>query len=305
MGSVFRKTSVRDVPAGAKVVTNPDGTEAAKWVPRGSRRPITAPVVTLDGGRRVVEVPTGSYYAKFRDSGGIVRTVSTQCRDESAARQVLARLERDAERVKAGVVTSRELATADHATAPIIEQIDAYVRTLTGSASHRENTERYIRRLSDDLHWQRLADLSRDDLEQWLADQTRQDRSARSRNAHQTAIVAFSNWLVRVGRLSVNPFDRMPKANLDADRRRQRRALTPDELHRLILAAQNAPERPPASRSEGDDQTPGRPAQRLTGDERAQVYAILAGTGLPVGELARLTVADVRLDDRIPHIDLP
>jgi hypothetical protein len=77
MGSIFRKTAVRDVPVGAKVVTNPDGTDEAKWVPRGSRRPITAPVVTLDGGRRVVEVPADSYYAKFRDSGGIVRTVST------------------------------------------------------------------------------------------------------------------------------------------------------------------------------------------------------------------------------------
>ena len=102
--------------------------------------------------------------------------------------------------------------------------------------------------------------------------------------------------------MSSNPFDRMPKANLDADRRRQRRALTTDELHRLIQAAQTAPERPPTRRKEAKGI---RPPQRLSGAERAEVYAILAGTGLRIGELEQLTVADFRLDDPVPHIALP
>jgi hypothetical protein len=119
MGSIFRKTAVRDVPAGAKVVTNPDGTKAARWRPRGFRRPITAPVVTLADGRLVVEVATGSWYAKYRDADGIVRTVSTRCRDESNAKQVLTRLERDAERIRSGVMTRREADAADRMREPI------------------------------------------------------------------------------------------------------------------------------------------------------------------------------------------
>jgi integrase len=307
MGSIFRKTAVRDVPAGARVVTNPDGSDVATWVPRGSRRPITVPVVTLGTGRRVVEVPTGCYYAKYRDHDRVVRTVSTRCRDESSARQVLARLEKNTERVTIGVATAAELKTADHAAAPVEKHIGDYIATLTGSASHRENTERYLKRLAKDLGWQRLTDVRRDDLELWLAGQARQGRSARSRNAFKIAASSFCKWCARAKRMAVNPFagDPIPNAKEDADRRRQRRALTSDELRRLILAARNAPERPPTRRRSGDAQNPGRPAQRLTGAERAEVYAILAGTGLRVGEFELLTVADVRLDDRPPHIDLP
>lgn len=133
------------------------------------------------------------------------------------------------------------------------------------SRTHRVDTRRYLDRLAVDLRWQRPSDLRRDDLERWLADQSRQNKSARLRNAHQTAAKSFANWCVRSSRMSVNPFDRMPKANLDADRRRQRRALTTDDLRGLIFAAPNATERPPTRRSEAGD----RPALRLTGGREA------------------------------------
>jgi hypothetical protein len=41
-----------------------------------------------------------TFTAKYRDGEGIVREVATGCRDEQAARSVLARLERRAELVK-------------------------------------------------------------------------------------------------------------------------------------------------------------------------------------------------------------
>jgi integrase len=186
-----------------------------------------------------------------------------------------------------------------------MKTIADYIATLTGSECHRDHTRRYLERLAEALQWHRPADLRRVDLERWLADQTRLNRSARSRNAFQTAANSFGNWCVRSGRMVSNPFERMPKANLDADRRRQRRALTPEEMERLIIAAQTAPSRPPMRRGEEDGRIGGRPAERLSGQERAEVYTILAGTGLRVGELAQLTVADVRLDERVPRIELP
>ncbi|HMF37845.1 MAG TPA: hypothetical protein VKF17_14455, partial [Isosphaeraceae bacterium] len=115
--------------------------------------------------------------------------------------------------------------------------LDAYVSTLTGSAMHRENTRSYLKRLVADCRWVRLADMRRSDLECWLSEQVRLNRSARSRNAYQTAMVSFCNWCVGDGRMTDNPFAKMPKANLDADPRRKRRAMTPVELAKLMDGA--------------------------------------------------------------------
>src|SRR5205807_8205340 len=105
-------------------------------------------------------------------------------------------LVKQAERVRSGVITAQESAIGDAMTDPIERHITDYTATLTGSVAHRTVTGRYLRRLAADCRWGRLADLRRDDLELWLADQTRQGRSARSRNAFHVAAVSFANWCV-------------------------------------------------------------------------------------------------------------
>ena len=55
-----------------------------------------------------------TYTAKYRDGSGIVREVATGCRDESAARSILGKLERRAEMVKGEVLTAAEDAVIDH-----------------------------------------------------------------------------------------------------------------------------------------------------------------------------------------------
>jgi integrase len=304
MGSIFRKTAVRPVPAGAKIITGKNGSQSAKWTPKGGNRPLTAAVSTLADDRKVVHVETGCFYAKYRDHGGIVRTVSTGCRDRGNAEQFLARLERETERVEAGVVTREEIRRAETMGDPIESHVDAYIGTLIGSESHRENTERYIRTIAKALGWTCLGDLKRDAMETWLASEARKGRSARSRNAHQTAVVSFCNWCVEAQRLASNPFARMPKAKEKADPRRNRRALSEEEFQRLVEAAKNAPGRPAVRRTGRVGAKPGRPEQRLSGHGRADLYQVLVYTGLRIGELADIRVADVQLEGRNPGINL-
>jgi integrase len=101
-----------------------------------------------------------------------------------------------------------------------------------------------------------------------------------------------------------NPFARMPKANLDADPRRKRRAMAPVELASLIDAARNAPGRPALKQDEADVQSIKRPAERFSGDDRADLYAFLAGTGLRINEVRQLKVAYLDLDGSIPFVRL-
>jgi integrase len=311
MGSVFRKTTTRPVPTGATVARQ-GGKAVARWKSRAAKWR-TAEVVALDDGRQAIRQESSTYFAKYRDHDGTVRVVPTGCRDESAARQVLADLERQAERVRAGVATTQELAVAERMSVPIEQHIAEYTSTLTGSACYRENADRYLRRLAADCRWTRLADLRRSDLERWLADQARQGRGARSRNAFRETIIAFCNWCVRDGRLTVNPFDRLPKANTDADPRRRRRALTEAEIGRLLEVARTRPvlEAQTVRRGVRRGQAVAklsdahRRALEATGRFRALVYRTLLLTGLRKGELARLTVADLHLAAAVPFIQLP
>ena len=89
MGTVFKKTFTKPLPEGAKIIVR-KGQRLAEWKDaKGKTR--TAPL-TAAGDRITVEA--GTYTAKFRDGSGIVKEVATGCRDESAARSVLGKLER-------------------------------------------------------------------------------------------------------------------------------------------------------------------------------------------------------------------
>lgn len=308
MGTIFRKVYTREIPSGAQRVTV-KGKPCIRWRGRGGK-PITEEVATLDG-REVVRVHSGTYYATYRDGDNKVVTVSTGCRERSAAEQFLARLEREAERVRSGVVTHAEVHRAKRMAEPIGAHIDAYLATMAGSKMHRQNTESYLRTLVEACGWNSLADMKRSDLETWLAAESRivgekPKRSARSRNAYQTALVSFCNWCVKSAKaMPENPFAQMSKASLEADPRRTRRALTVDEMRRLLEAARTAPERPPSKSRAKPGAAPLRPEVKLSGPERAELYIVLLGTGLRVGELAKLKVRDIRLDTRVPGIDLP
>lgn len=309
MGTLFRKTYTRDIPAGAERVTS-KGKPCARWRARGGKA-VTEEVVTLGDGREVVRVHSGTYYATYRNGEGKVVTVSTGCRERGAAEQVLARLEREAERVRAGVVTHAEVHRARRMAEPIEGHIDAYLATLAGSEMHRKNTATYLRTLARECGWSSLEEMKRADLETWLAAESRvvgdkPKRSARSRNAYQTALVSFCNWCVGSARvMPENPFARLPKASLEADPRRTRRALTVDEMRRLLEAARSAPERPPSKSAAKPGSKPRRAEVKLSGADRAELYIVLVGTGLRVGELAKLKVRDIRLDTHVPGIDLP
>jgi integrase len=49
---------------------------------------------------------------------------------------------------------------------------------------------------------------------------------------------------------------------------------------------------------------PRRSPERLSGPARAEVYAVLVGTGLRFSELAQLKVGDLHLDARVPGFDV-
>ena len=141
MGTVYRKSFTKPLPANAEIVTR-KGERIARWRDRkGKTR--TAPLT--DAGDRI-RIESATYTAKYRDGERIVVEVPTGCRDETAARQVFADLERQAERVRAGLITAAESRTAEHLATPIGEHFDAYLDALTAAGSVPQHVAR-IRRI--------------------------------------------------------------------------------------------------------------------------------------------------------------
>src|SRR5947209_501833 len=143
MGTVFKKTVTKPLPPGAETFER-KGERLARWKDRRGKTRTALLTVGKDGdGRIILESPF--YVAKYRDGAGIVQTVATGCRDEQAARRVLADLERRAELVRSGMVTDDEEKMSKHLAVALDEHFEAFDRHLQAQGAsliHRSYTGR-------------------------------------------------------------------------------------------------------------------------------------------------------------------
>ena len=347
MAHVFRPVYSRLLPPDAELYERKGG-RFARWTDRRGRRR-TGRVSTGPGGTLRVAVQAETYAARYRDHTGRLRTVATGCRDRDAARAVLGELQRRVELVRAGVLSATEATAAEHHGTPLAEHVEAYLRHLAGkrgkggklrvNATHLRNARFRLKRIIADCGFTLLRDLSRPVLEKWANAREAEGMPANTLNGYLLVACAFGNWCVDTNRLPMNPFARPPKRDGKADPRRPRRALTPDELTRLLAATRWRPlaeyGRAVTRKAEATERSDPRSratwnwapltlaelpaavdrararlrpdvAERLDqlGRERALLYKLLVLTGLRRGEAASLTVASVDLDGRAPCIRL-
>ena len=89
MGTVFKKTFTKPLPPNAEVFEK-DGERFARWKPAKGRQRIVPLTKGTEGTGRIL-IKAATYTAKYRDGQGRVCERPTGCRDETAARSVLAR----------------------------------------------------------------------------------------------------------------------------------------------------------------------------------------------------------------------
>jgi integrase len=334
--AIFRPTYTKAMPPGAELFSRA-GERFARWTDRRGRKRTAKVTAGRDGADRIV-LACSTHTIRYRDGGDVVRTVATGCRTKDAAESIVAGLRGRAELVKARVLSAAQDAAADYAAAPLAGHFDAYGAHLAAkgvTANHGKDTLARLRRLAADCRFGTLADLSAGPLDKWLVLRAGEGMSASTRNAYRESLVSFGNWCLSSDRLIVNPFDKVPKADERADRRRARRALTEDELRRLLIVARlrpladfgrpvqrttAAPDHPKranwtrqahtfATIAEAADRGRAALAKRPDfiaelehrGRERALLYKALLLTGLRKGELASLTVGQLDLDAAQPY----
>jgi integrase len=116
-------------------------------------------------------------------------------------------------------------------------------------------------------------------------------------------VKTFVTWLVHEGRIEAAPVGLMKSAPLNEkeDRRLVRRALTKDELARLLAAAEAGPPIE-AVRGPGTTRKNLDPAGSISGPQRALLYRLAMGTGFRANEIRTLTPENFRLEGDEPSI---
>jgi len=322
MGSIRKKTATKTVPAGAECFTR-GGVRFARWKTSAGKSKTAKLTIGNDGVERII-IESGVWLGKYRNADGHIVEQSTACRDKQAAAAVVAQWERRVELVRAGVISKSEDRVAIHASTPLSEHRHNWLASMRASgrsARHIENAERLTLRACDECGFNTLRDIESSRFENWLATKLDEGMSARTRNSYLQALSALCEWCVKNGRLTFNPLKTINKADENADRRRVRRAMTEDELHRLLYAARW---RPLAEQGREDielalddlDEAVERARSRLVdhpefvaklehrGRERELLYKVMLSTGLRKNEIASVRLRDLDLDGERPALQL-
>ena len=142
-----------------------------------------------------------------------------------------------------------------------------------------------VKRLIQYCNWERLSDITSHDFNRWVVIASMENKSIATINHHLIAVKAFCSWLVGEKRMVENPLVRLKKQNAKVDRRRERRALTPEELSHLLEAAEA-----------------GGIVHGMTGHVRALLYLLAAKSGLRWSELHSLRKESFHLDTARPYV---
>jgi integrase len=169
---------------------------------------------------------------------------------------------------------------ADH-----LKEYHDYLIGKGATQAHADLTHARVARLIELGRARRVSDLTPSRIQTALKMIRDEGKSLRTVHHYVRVVKAYSRWLWRDGRAREHALAHLIAPNPDPDRRRVRRALTPEDLARLVAAAK----RGPLSRG-------------LTGTDRAALYLVAAGTGFRRGELASLTPESFDLDADPPTV---
>jgi integrase len=158
----------------------------------------------------------------------------------------------------------------------------AALQAKGNTPSYVELTVRRIKRVFGGCKFFVWTDLSASRVEKYLAD-LHNDGAGISRqtgNYYLQAVKQFARWMVQDRRALESPVQHLKGLNTRTDRRHDRRALSPDEIRRLLEATTAEPER-----------------FGMTGTGRALLYRAAIETGLRANELRSLKVSSFDFDN--------
>ncbi len=227
------------------------------------------------------------YYIQYFDHEG-KRVTAKGFTDKALTEQLAAKLENEVMLRKRGMIDPAQERLLAIKQAPIDGHLGAFDRSLANNtAKHRKLTMTRVRRVIAGCGFRTLAEMDGEKVVEWLnAARNAEDMGARTYNHYLQAADAFGKWLVATKRLPSNPLAGMERLNSETDVRHKRRALTAEEVSRLVESARSS----------------GVEVQGYDGELRARAYLVSFFTGLRRQEIGSLTPRSFKLDDPQPTV---
>jgi integrase len=211
-------------------------------------------------------VASRCWYGRYKLPGDLcVKNVRLETTDKDIARERLRKLVRGLEREAAGVgVPKHLLASAQKPLAAHMEDFLADLQASGRDEMYQANLRCRLVKLFKDCGWQYSKDVTADSFMIWRG---KQELSAKTLNDYLDAASGLMKWMLRAARLEGNPLQTVRKVKTAGRETVQRRALTNDEVRRLLESA----------------------------GPRKAVYLTAVNTGLRRAELAALQKGDCSL----------
>ncbi len=255
---------------------------------------------------------TRNWYAGFTDARGVRVERSTGTTDRRLAESIARKWETEADARRSGLVDPRAEAIAASEARDIGEHLADFLRYLEGKGTSPgtiDAAEARIGFILERAGVERIADLTPSAVVEAIREARESDVtkpggiSNRTATHYLRAVKSFSRWLVRDRRTTSDALAHLAGYNDATDRRRVRRDLEADELHRIAEVASRSPA-VTVDRRERDPESGEVSVSRfrLTCPDRAWAYRIAAGTGLRAGEVSSLTPESFNLDADPPTV---
>ncbi len=227
------------------------------------------------------------YQIEYLDVDG-ERKVVKGFTDKGLTEQLAAKLENEVLLRKRGMIDPLAEQLAVRRQSLVGDSLDAFRRSMDNTTpKHQQLTMTRVTRLVEASGAKTLADLDAEKVENCLKELRRaDDLGARTYNHYLQAIDEFGKWLVSSKRLTINPVAGIERLNAETDIRHPRRALTTEEVSKLVESARSS----------------GVEVQGYDGELRARAYLMSFFTGLRRQELGSLTPRSFKLDDAQPTL---
>ena len=230
----------------------------------------------------------GSYwYISYDDDKGKRRT-KRGFTDKRATEQLANEIEQEVRRRKSGLVDPEEDFRREARNCEIELLLKEFEESLAAtSPKHVSLTMSRIRKIVDGCGFESIVGASAEQVRKFMdVFKKHEDIGNKTYNHYLQAMDSFGNWLVATKRCLANPFGGISRLNTEVDVRHPRRALSYQEMVKLVKSAR----------------TSGKSIQTFDGETRARIYVLSYMTGLRRKELGSLTPENFDLESSPPTI---
>ena len=241
----------------------------------------------------------GKWTGWYLDSTGRKREFTGTTNEAETMRMAQA-LEAEQRKIAVGIIDPADVRRREASRVPLDSHLDDFrdaILAKGGSEVYAKARRSTVLRLFTAAKITTIADMPIDQIQAALG-RLKKSKSARTANDALGAVKQFLEWLANNDRIKDFPraLKLIPKYPEASDRKLIRRAITMDEIQRLLNAAEQGATVKLSRRGYQHEE------RWITGPERAMLYRLAMATGFRANELRWLKPENLRLENSPPTI---